>query len=280
MSLTKNPNAAKDALDFSGKTVFVMGGTSGINRGIAEVFAAHGGRMAVASRSPEKVEATVERLASLGADAVGFSVDVRDAAGVKTVFEATHEQLGAIDVLISGAAGNFPAPALGMSPNGFKAVVDIDLLGTFHVMQAAYPYLTKPGASLINISAPQALMPAEGQIHVCAAKAGVDMVTRVLAMEWGPDGVRINSIVPGPIAGTEGMKRLAPTPSMEEAVTRSVPLRRYGTPQDIANMALVLSSTLASYVSGAVIPVDGGWALGGFSTLGTTLSELAKDAEG
>jgi NAD(P)-dependent dehydrogenase (short-subunit alcohol dehydrogenase family) len=177
-------------------------------------------------------------------------------------------------VLISGAAGNFPAPALGMSPNGFKSVVDIDLLGTFHVMQAAYSHLTKPGASIVNISAPQAFIPMEAQVHVCAAKAGVDMVTRVLAMEWGPDGIRVNSIVPGPIAGTEGMKRLAPTPQMKEAVTRSVPLKRYGTPEDIANMALFLSSPLASYVSGTVIPVDGGWSQGGVSAIAAALSEL------
>jgi NAD(P)-dependent dehydrogenase (short-subunit alcohol dehydrogenase family) len=183
-------------------------------------------------------------------------------------------------VLISGAAGNFPAPALGMSSNGFKSVVDIDLLGTFHVLQAAYPYLIKPGAAIINISAPQALIPMELQVHVCAAKAGVDMVTRVLAMEWGPEGVRVNSIVPGPIAGTEGMARLAPTPEIQKQVTESVPLRRNGTPMDIANMAMFLASPLASYVNGAVIPVDGGWSLGGVSLAMSSLVELVKRKKG
>jgi NAD(P)-dependent dehydrogenase (short-subunit alcohol dehydrogenase family) len=268
----------RDALVFAGKTVFVMGGTSGINLGIAEAFAARGARMGVASRSREKVDAAVGKLAALGAQAAGFAVDVRDAEGVKAVFAQAREQFGTLDVLVSGAAGNFPAPAMGMSANGFKSVVDIDLLGTFHVMQAAYPYLTKPGAAIVNISAPQAWIPMTMQVHVCAAKAGVDMVTRVLAMEWGPEGIRINSIVPGPIEGTEGMGRLAPTPEMRQRVTESVPLKRFGTPRDIANMALFLASPLASYVSGAVIPVDGGWSQGGVSVVGAALAEVAKPA--
>jgi NAD(P)-dependent dehydrogenase (short-subunit alcohol dehydrogenase family) len=116
------------------------------------------------------------------------------------------------------------------------------------------------------------------QVHVCAAKAGVDMVTRVLAMEWGPEGIRINSIVPGPIEGTEGMGRLAPTPEMRQRVIESVPLKRFGTPRDIANMAMFLASPLASYVSGAVIPVDGGWSQGGVSVVGAALAEVAKAA--
>jgi NAD(P)-dependent dehydrogenase (short-subunit alcohol dehydrogenase family) len=267
-------------LDFTGKTVFVVGGTSGINLGIAEAFAANGARVAVASRSQEKVDAAVAKLSGHGAEAVGFAADVRDVEAVKKAIAAVHQHFGNIEVLISGAAGNFPAPALGMSSNGFKSVVDIDLLGTFHVLQAAYPYLIKPGAAIINISAPQALIPMELQVHVCAAKAGVDMVTRVLAMEWGPEGVRVNSIVPGPIAGTEGMARLAPTPEIQKQVTESVPLRRNGTPMDIANMAMFLASPLASYVNGAVIPVDGGWSLGGVSLAMSSLVELVKRKKG
>ena len=192
--------------------------------------------------------------------------------------EEFHDAFGEIDVLVSGAAGNFPAPANALSPNGFKAVVSIDLLGTFHVLRSAYPYLVKPGASVINISAPQSYQPMEFQVHVCAAKAGVDMVTRVLAMEWGSDGIRVNSIVPGPIADTEGMQRLAPTPSMRDAVAKSVPLGREGTKEDIAQMALFLSSSAASYITGTIIPVDGGWSLAGVSSLSAMMKKQIKSA--
>jgi NAD(P)-dependent dehydrogenase (short-subunit alcohol dehydrogenase family) len=146
-----------------------------------------------------------------------------------------------------------------MSTNGFKAVVDIDLIGTFNVLRAGHAFLRKPGAAVVNISAPQALHPVALQAHVCAAKAGVDMLTRVLAIEWGGDGIRVNSVVPGPIDGTEGMARLAPTPEARETIVRGVPLGRMGTPQDVADLVLFLASPQAAWISGAVIPVDGGW---------------------
>lgn len=251
--------------DFSGKTVFIAGGTSGINLGVAHAFAKAGARLAVISRKQDKVDAAVAALKTHGGEAVGFAVDVRDYAAVETAFKETQSRLGAIDVLISGAAGNFPSPALGISPNGFKSVVDIDLLGTFHVLRSAYPYLNKPGASIINISAPQAYIPMEFQMHVCAAKAGVDMVTRVAAMEWAAAGVRINSVTPGPIDGTEGMDRLAPNEATRKLVAESVPLGHFGSTDDIANACLWLSSPYARYVTGVVLPVDGGWSLGGLS---------------
>lgn len=249
--------------DFSNKTVFVAGGTSGINLGIAEGFAAAGARVGVLSRSHDKVDAALDRLRALGVDALGYAADVRDYAAIECALQQVHEEWGDFDVLISGAAGNFPAPALGISPNGFKAVVDIDLQGSFHVLRAAYAFLRKPGASVINISAPQAFLPMAMQAHVCAAKAGVDMLTRVLAQEWGAAGLRVNSICPGPIDGTEGVRRLAPSEEILAGVKDSVPLGRMGTVEDIANAALFLSSPQASYISGVVLPVDGGWALGG-----------------
>ena len=126
-------------------------------------------------------------------------------------------------------------------------------------MKAVFPRLRKPGASVINISAPQAFLPMKAQVHVCAAKAGVDMITRTLALEWGASGVRVNSIVPGPIDGTEGMARLAPDEKSRKSAIRGVPLGRFGTPVDIGNACLFLASDLGSYISGAIIPVDGGW---------------------
>lgn len=264
-------------IDFKDKRIVVIGGTSGINLGIAQAFAGQQARVAVASRSPEKVETAVSGLKALGAlEARGFSADVRNPEAIRSGIEEIHKAWGALDVVVSGAAGNFPATATGMSANAFKSVVDIDLLGTFHVMQAIYPYLKKPGASVINISAPQAFIPMAAQSHVCAAKAGVDMVTRCLALEWGSDGIRINSLVPGPIDGTEGMARLAPTEEARQTVADSVPLKRLGTPGDIANACLFLGSDLAGYVSGAVIPVDGGWAQSGAGGMSNFLAQFAR----
>ena len=249
--------------DFVDTRVFVFGGTSGINLGIAQAFAEAGALVAVASRTPQKVEAATASLSRHGRAAIGYALDVRDAAAVADALDAFRQRHGTIDVLVSGAAGNFPAAAASLSPNGFKAVVDIDLLGTFNVMRAAYAHVTRPGASIINISAPQAQVAMAMQVHVCAAKAGVDMVTRTLAIEWGREGIRVNSVIPGPIEGTEGMTRLAPDEAHRAAVIDAVPLRRMGTPRDVADACLFLASDAARYVNGAILPVDGGWAIAG-----------------
>ncbi|MEM6955899.1 MAG: SDR family oxidoreductase [Myxococcota bacterium] len=244
--------------------VLVAGGTSGINLGIAEAFAKNGDKVSVFSRSQDKVDAAVEKLKGHGASAHGGTADVRDPEAVQAVLKAAVEAHGPIDVLVSGAAGNFLAPAVALSSNAFGSVVGIDLNGTFHVLRFAFEHLNKPGASIINISAPQAFLPMVAQSHVCAAKAGVDMLTKTLAMEWGPAGVRVNSLVPGPIDGTEGMKRLA-DPKTKERLAKTVPLQRLGTPEDCADVAVFLASDAARYVSGAIVPVDGGWSLGGAS---------------
>lgn len=254
-------------MSHDGKTVFIAGGTSGINLGIAEAFVRAGARVAVLSRSQDKVDAAVERLLSLGGDALGFAADVRSAEAVGAALASTAQRWGPIDVLVSGAAGNFLSPAAELSPNGFKTVVDIDLLGTFHVMRMAWPHLRRPGAAVLNITAAQSWLPTPLQVHVCAAKAGIDQITRTLAMEWGGEGVRVNAIAPGPIEGTEGMHRLAATPAAHQAWTDSVPLRRFGTLQDIGRAALWLCSDEASYITGVVLPVDGGVALGGSSAI-------------
>jgi len=262
-------------LDFTGKTVVVVGGTSGINRGIAELFAKHGAKVAVASRSQEKVDDTVAALEKLGSEAAGFAADVREYDAVEAGLKGVHERFGDFDVVVSGAAGNFPSLANDLLPKGFKSVMDIDLLGTFHVMRAIHPHLRKPGASVINISAPQAFIPTKAQIHVGAAKAGVDMITRTLALEWGKDGIRVNSVVPGPIDGTEGMRRLAPTEEIRKQTAKGVPLGRMGFPEDVGNVCLFLASELGSYVSGVVLPVDGGWAQNACGGMSDFLGEMA-----
>ena len=245
-------------MSFAGKTVCVSGGTSGINLGIARHFASQGARVFVFSRSADKVDAAVAELQSLGAEAAGTAADVRDATAIEAAIAACVDRFGPIDILVSGAAGNFVARAADISSNGFRAVLEIDLLGTHHVMRAAWPHLRKPGASVINISAGQASVAMIGQAHVCAAKAGVDMLTRTLALEWGPSGVRVNSVLPGPIGDTEGVKRLMPDEASLQKKLASVPLRRMGTTQDVAALCAFLCSNAASYITGTVIPVDGG----------------------
>lgn len=264
-------------MDFSGQTVIVIGGTSGINRGIAEAFAVSGAKLAVASRSQEKVDDTLAALTDAGAaEVIGAAFDVRDPEAVADGLKTFHDALGEFDVLISGAAGNFPALTSEMSVNAFKTVVDIDLMGTVHVMKGAYPYLKRPGASIINISAPQSFLPYEGQAHVCAAKAGVDQITRTLSMEWGVEGVRVNSVVPGFIEGTEGARRLAPTENAHEELRRDVPLGRWGTTQDVANACLFLCSDMASYISGTVLSVDGALYQRGSGKFGQMMGQMLR----
>ena len=259
--------------DFSGRHVFVAGGSSGINLAIADAFAQRGAKLSIASRSLERVQGAVAQLRAHGNDVEGYSADVREYEAIESALSQAHRRFGAIDVLVSGAAGNFVAPALGMSSKGFRTVVDIDLVGGFNVLRAAHAFLKKPGASVINISAPQAFNPTAYQAHVCAAKAGLDMMVRVLAMEWGADGVRVNSIVPGPIGDTEGVRRLAPGEEAMAAMAASVPLGRMGRTAEVADMALVLASSMASFVTGAVIPVDGGSSLPGGRDLSAALKK-------
>jgi NAD(P)-dependent dehydrogenase (short-subunit alcohol dehydrogenase family) len=254
-------NAFKDQV-LAGKVAFVAGASSGINLGIAQHFARAGAKVAIISRSHEKITAAAKTISDEGFPAIGIAADVRDFASVDAALKTVHDKFGKIDIVLSGAAGNFVAPALGMSSNGFKTVVDIDLIGTFNVLRASFQYLNRPGASLISITAPQAVNPAMFQAHVCAAKAGINMLTKCLAMEWGPAGVRVNAISPGPISETEGMARLAPTPEMEAAVKRRVALRDYGTKTDIADTALFLSTDNAKYITGTIVDVDGGTTLG------------------
>jgi NAD(P)-dependent dehydrogenase (short-subunit alcohol dehydrogenase family) len=240
-----------------GKVAFVAGGTSGINLGIAQRFAELGASVAVCGRDPEKA---ARAAASIGEGALGLSADVRDFGAIRRALKTAVDKFGKLDIVVAGAAGNFLAPALGMSANAFKTVVDIDLLGTFNTLRACHDLLAKP-ASLIAITAGQAEQAMALQVHACAAKAGVNQVIRTLAIEWGPD-VRVNGISPGPIDGTEGMARLAPNPAARDASERRIPLKRWGRIDEIAEAAVFLCSPAASYITGAILDVDGGSSVG------------------
>ena len=249
-------------VDFSNKHVVVFGGTTGINFGIARAFARQGANVSVMSRSQANVDAACAILAAEKGRVFGASADVRDFAAVGRALQMAASEFGPLDVVVSGAAGNFLCEAASMSSNGFKVVIDIDLIGSFHVLRQCHALLRKPGASIINITAPQGSVAMRYQVHAAAAKAGIDQMTRSLALEWGQEGIRINAISPGPIDGTEGVRRLmAATEERRSVATRAVPLKRLGELDDIANLALFLASPYAAYISGAVIPCDGGGAV-------------------
>jgi NAD(P)-dependent dehydrogenase (short-subunit alcohol dehydrogenase family) len=239
----------------------VTGGGSGIGQRMAERFAEHGARVMLVGRKQEKLDAAVAAIRERGGTAATHATDVRDYPGVLAAVESTRHQFGGIDILVCGAAGNFPAPVLGMSANGFKAVIDIDLIGTFNTCRASYEHLNKPGASVIAISASFAYQPTAMQAHVGAAKAGIDILIKTLAIEWGPSGVRCNCITPGPTDDTEGMRRLAPDEAARKRVEKGVPLRRFGTKDELADLALFLCSDAAKYITGGIYLCDGGMSL-------------------
>jgi NAD(P)-dependent dehydrogenase (short-subunit alcohol dehydrogenase family) len=254
-----------------GKTALVTGGGSGINLGIARRLAEHGAKLTLLGRKQEKLDAAVQEITRAGGVAIGVSADVRDGAAMEKAFATAVAAHGEIDILVCGAAGNFPAPAIGMSTNAFKSVIDIDLLGTFNACRLGFEHLRRPGACVLNISAPQAFLPTAFQAHVCAAKAGVDMLTKSLAIEWGGAGVRVNALTPGPVDGTEGMKRLAPTPEARAMAVSSVPLGRLADTSDLADVALFLCSDAARYMTGSIVVCDGGQSLFGSGLLSKSL---------
>lgn len=236
----------------AGSHALVTGGGSGIGLGIARALADHGAAVTIVGRDLAKAQAAAE---SLGGPAFAAAADVRDAAALARALDDAVARLGPLGIVVAAAAGNFPAPVDAISANGFRTVVDIDLNGTFNTVKAAAPHL-RPPASIVAISAYG--IPVPLQAHVVAAKAGVDALVRTLAVEWGHKGIRVNAVIPGPIAGTEGMARLAPDERTRATVVAGVPLGRLGTVDDIGAAVVWLCSEAASYVTGAVVPVDGG----------------------
>ncbi len=268
---------AKDL--FNGKTVFVTGGGSGINLGVAKNFAALGANVAICGRTQEKLNAAAAELSALGAKVCAVAADVREFGALEKAFARSAAELGPMDVLVCGAAGNFLVPAETLSPNGFKSVIDIDLLGSFNASRASFEQLRATKGTIIYISAGMAYMPHAFQVHVGAAKAGIDMMMKNLAIEWGRHGVRTNSIVPGPIEGTEGMKRLSGEAQLAKFIN-GIPLKRMGTVDDIGQAAVFLASPLAAYISGCVMVVDGGQNLAGSALFNMGAEQMLRAQEG
>lgn len=242
----------------SGRSALVTGGGTGICFGIARELGRHGAKLVLMGRRSEVLGEACAKLQAEGLTAVPFAGDVREPKDAEGAVETAVKAHGGLDLLLNGAAGNFLCPSDQLSLNGFKTVIDIDLNGTFNMSHAAFPALKARGASVIlNISATLHYQGTAMQAHVMAAKAGIDALGRNLAAEWGEHGVRVCGIAPGLIGDTEGMRRLAPGDTAKK-LAQTVPLRRLGTIQDIANAAVFLASDAAGYVTGEVLVVDGG----------------------
>jgi 2,4-dienoyl-CoA reductase [(3E)-enoyl-CoA-producing], peroxisomal len=257
---------------FEGQVALVTGGGSGIGRGIADVLASLGAHVVLASRKLERVEAAAAEIRGAGGKASAVAVDVREPERVKEMVQAVQGAQGRIDLLVNNAAGNFYAPSESLSPNAWKSVVEIDLNGTFFCSQAVLPVMrAQGGGSIVNISMTLHYRGWPLMAHATAAKAGIDALTKTLALEWAPDKVRVNAVAPGPIP-TEGVRKAFTPPTgadgvpdvfaMEKALEgyarKSIPLQRWGAPADIANMVAFLASPAGSWITGSIMVVDGG----------------------
>ncbi|XP_057972410.1 peroxisomal 2,4-dienoyl-CoA reductase [(3E)-enoyl-CoA-producing]-like [Malania oleifera] len=249
-----------------GKVALLTGGGSGIGFEISLQLGKHGTSVAIMGRRKHVLDLAVANLQSLGIPAIGLEGDVRKQDDAVRVLESTIKHFGRLDILVNAAAGNFLVSAEDLSSNGFRTVIDIDSVGTFTMSHEALKYLKKggpgkdssDGGTIINISATLHYTATWYQIHVSAAKAAVDSITRSLALEWGTDyNIRVNGIAPGPIADTMGASKLAPeeiTPKFEEYD----PLFKLGEKWDIAMAALYLASDMGKYINGTTMVVDGG----------------------
>lgn len=256
----------------AGKVAVVTGGGTGIGLGISQTLASAGAEVAIASRKPEHLEPAAKQLRASGAKVSAVEVNVREPDSVARMVEQIAQQHGRLDILVNNAAGNFYAPTATLSPNAWRAVVETDLYGTFYCSQAAYPLMrAQGGGRIISISMTLHYRGWPLMAHATAAKAGVDALTRTLALEWARDRITVNAVAPGPIP-TEGVKKAFTPPGadapdlfgMEKYASETIPLRRWGTPEDIGQMVTYLASPAGDWITGAIIVVDGGaWLAGG-----------------
>jgi len=252
------PTFRSDAL--SGRVCLVTGGGSGIGREIALALAGAGADVAVAGRREAPREAVAAEVRGLGVRSAALELDVRDPASVSRCFDALDAALGPVDVLVNNAGANFVCPALAMTPNGWRAVVSTVLDGTFHCSrEAARRMVDKGGGRIVNNAATNAHDGSPLMAHSGAAKAGVLSLTETLAVEWGPFGITVNAIAPGPVSTEGADSRLWPQEDVRRRVAEKTPLGgRMATARDCAGAVVFLASEAAAFITGATLVIDGG----------------------
>ena len=243
-----------------GRTAFITGGGSGIGQEIATMYASLGASVMLIGRKEERLIEAALAIVAQGGKAATHKADVREYEQVQAAVHATIERFGSLDILVNNAAGNFVCPTAQLTPRGWKTVIDIDLNGTFHGCHAAYPHLKASafGGVIISIITMLGVSGWPNAAHAAAAKGGILSHSRTLAVEWGPDKIRVNTISPGPIGDTEGVRRMHIDTGRGDIEIKKTALGRFGRKEEIANAAAFLASDLASYVTGENLIVDGG----------------------
>lgn len=247
---------------FQNQTILVTGGGTGIGRAIAHELASLGGNLIIASRKQEPLEKTCAEILDAGGRCSWQTVNIRDAEEVEALIQTIVADHSALDMLVNNAGGQFPSPAEGINPKGWHAVIETNLTGTFNVIRAVYnQVMAKQGGSIVNIVADM-WNGFPGMAHTGAARAGVVNLTKTLAVEWAPNGVRINSVAPGVIDG-HGLTQYdsAFIEGYIATVRESIPAKRLGTESEIAAAVTFLLSPAAAYITGETVRVDGGSSL-------------------
>src|SRR5829696_7051214 len=243
-----------------GQVVIVTGGGTGIGLAIAKRLGALGARIAIGSRNSEHLETGNAELRHSGLDPLAVQVDVRNPEQVDEMVQRTIRHFGRIDILVNNAAGNFVVKAEDLSPNGWNAVIGIVLNGSFYCSRAIGRHMIARGGggAIVSILANYVWTGSAGTVHSAAAKAGVMSMTQTLAAEWAPHGIRVNAVAPGPIESPGAAKQLWDTPEAVERITGMVPLRRWGTPDEVADAVAFLAAPQSGFITGEVLTIDGG----------------------
>jgi NAD(P)-dependent dehydrogenase (short-subunit alcohol dehydrogenase family) len=241
------------------RVAIVTGGGTGIGRAIALELAELGADVVVASRDPQHLEPTMDEIRALGRRALAIPTDIRIPAQVEALAEQTVAQLGKIDIHINNAGGQYPGPAEELSVEGWRSVIDLNLNATFYCSQAIARHMMRMGGgTIVNIVASFGLRAAPGLAHSAAARAGVINLTRTLALEWAKYSIRINAVAPGVVMTEGALSEMLISPDAIESIERAIPLKRLGTPEDIAHLVIFLVSDAAAYITGETIAADGG----------------------